>query len=88
MIYGIIISGILLIMLIFLMWLICYKEHEKIFDLFIGAMFMLFLIIFCFALSEVIRPQIKPMDVYQRKTILKYEVVNGVKVDSCVIWKD
>ena len=29
-----------------------------------------------------------PMDVYQGKTTLKYEVVDGVKVDSIVIWKD
>lgn len=32
--------------------------------------------------------EIKPMDVYQGKTTLKYEVVDGVKVDSIVIWKD
>lgn len=28
------------------------------------------------------------MDVYQGKTTLKYEVVDGVKVDSVVVWKD
>ena len=31
---------------------------------------------------------ITPMDVYQGKTTLKYEVVDGVKVDSIVVWKD
>lgn len=31
---------------------------------------------------------ISPMDVYQGKTTLKYEVVDGVKVDSTVIWKE
>ena len=31
---------------------------------------------------------ISPMDVYQGKTTLKYEVVDGVKVDSVVVWKD
>lgn len=31
---------------------------------------------------------ISPMDVYQGKTTLKYEVVDGVKVDSMVIWKE
>ena len=31
---------------------------------------------------------ISPMDVYQGKTTLKYEVVDGVKVDSTVVWKD
>ena len=86
--YGVIVSGILVIMLVFLMWLICYDEPGNKLILFIGAVFMLSLIIFCFALSEVIRPQIKPIDVYQGKTTLQYKVVNGVKVDSCVIWKD
>ena len=31
---------------------------------------------------------ISAMDVYQGKTTLKYEVVDGVKVDSTVIWKN
>ena len=31
---------------------------------------------------------ISPMDVYQGKTTLKYEVVDGVVVDSIVVWKD
>jgi hypothetical protein len=29
-----------------------------------------------------------PMDVYQGKTTLEYKVVDGVKVDSTVIWKN
>lgn len=28
------------------------------------------------------------MDVYQGKTTLEYKVVDGVKIDSCVVWKD
>ena len=28
------------------------------------------------------------MEVYQGKTILKYTVVDGVKVDSTVVWKN
>ena len=35
-----------------------------------------------------IEPPITPMDVYQGKTTLKYEVVEGVKVDSIVVWKE
>ena len=31
---------------------------------------------------------ISPIDVYQGKTTLKYEVVDGIKVDSVVVWKD
>ena len=30
---------------------------------------------------------ITPMDVYQGKTTLEYKVVDGEKVDSCVIFK-
>ena len=86
--YGVIVLGILVIILVFAMWLICYDEPENKIILFVGSLFMLCLIVFCFALSEVINPRINPMDVYQGKTTLKYEVVNGVKVDSCVIWKD
>lgn len=28
------------------------------------------------------------MDVYQGKTTLEYKMVDGVKIDSCVVWKD
>lgn len=38
-------------------------------------------------LNEEYYPSITPMDVYQGKTTLKYEVVDGVKVDSTVVWK-
>jgi hypothetical protein len=31
---------------------------------------------------------ITPMDVYQGKTILEYTVVDGIKVDSTVVWKE
>ena len=31
--------------------------------------------------------EIKPIHVYQGKTTLEYKVVDGVKVDSCVIFK-
>lgn len=30
---------------------------------------------------------ITAMDVYQGKTTLEYTVVDGVKTDSCVVWK-
>lgn len=39
-------------------------------------------------LEEIYNPSMKPMDVYQGKTTLKYEVIDGVKVDSIVIWKE
>lgn len=33
-------------------------------------------------------PQPKAIDVYQGKTTLKYEVIEGEIVDSCVVWKE
>lgn len=33
-------------------------------------------------------PKPTPMDVYKGNTTLEYKVVDGVKVDSCIIWKD
>ena len=32
-------------------------------------------------------PLMTAMDVYRGKTTLKYEIVDGVKVDSVVVWK-
>lgn len=31
---------------------------------------------------------ISPMDVYRGKTTLEYKVIDGVKVDSTVVWKE
>lgn len=31
---------------------------------------------------------ITPMDVYQGKTTLEYTIIDGVKVDSTVVWKN
>lgn len=31
---------------------------------------------------------ISPMDVYQGKTTLEYTIVDGVKADSTVVWKN
>lgn len=53
----------------------------------IGALIIVFIIGGIDILDKGCNPPITPMDVYQGKTTLKYEIVNGVKVDSCVIWK-
>lgn len=34
------------------------------------------------------KPSPTPIDVYQGKTTLEYKVVDGVKVDSTVVWKE
>lgn len=45
-------------------------------------------VLFMFTGIDVLTPDMTPMDVYQGKTTLKYEVVDGVKVDSTVVWKE
>lgn len=40
-----------------------------------------------FTTSKVYENKPSAMDVYQGKTTLEYKVVDGVKVDSCVIFK-
>lgn len=44
--------------------------------------------IFMFAGIDRLTHDMTPMDVYQGKTTLKYEVVDGVKVDSTVVWRE
>lgn len=50
---------------------------------FIGGLAFVFL----YTGIDILMPDITPMDVYQGKTTLKYEVVDGEIVDSTVIWK-
>lgn len=37
--------------------------------------------------TELLSPSIAPMDVYSGKTTLEYTIVDGIKTDSCVVWK-
>lgn len=53
---------------------------------FIGA--IVGVLVLSITLGMIQSKTISPMDVYQGKTTLKYEVVDGIKVDSIVIWKD
>lgn len=55
---------------------------------FLGFLFALCLVICAFAMSEYFNPSITPMDVYRDKTTLKYEIIDGIKVDSTVVWKE
>lgn len=54
----------------------------------LGAIFSLSTMIDVAALDELLSPSITPMDVYKGKTTLEYKIVDGVKVDSTVIWKN
>lgn len=53
-----------------------------------GAFIVVFIIAGIAIINEEYNPSITPMDVYQGKTTLQYKVVDGEKVDSCVIWKN
>lgn len=54
----------------------------------LGAIFLFSIMIVIAGLVEFLLPSITPMDVYQGKTTLEYKVVDGVKVDSTVVWKN
>lgn len=55
----------------------------KIISFLIGILFVVDLYFFI----EFVNPSITPMDVYSGKTTLEYTIVDGIKMDSCVVWK-
>lgn len=74
--------------------LICVNENissdfsEDIFAIkflsfFIGIIFIVDIYFFI----EFLDPSITPMDVYKGKTTIQYTIVDGIKTDSCVVWK-
>lgn len=66
-----------------------YNETiDRITSFSLGVIFLFSIMIAVEACFEFLSPSITPMDVYQGKTTLEYKVVDGVKVDSCVIWKN
>ena len=90
MIIAAIIIGIILIFLVALTDYISDKKHGKFND---GITLGVFITIFVFieyALIACIIDDKNPtaMDVYQGKTTLEYKVVDDVKVDSIVIFKE
>lgn len=50
----------------------------------VSGMITFGIILICIAQSN---NKITPMDVYQGKTTLQYTIVDGVKIDSVVVWK-
>ena len=53
-----------------------------------GVLISLFFIVETGIVSDIIEePEPTPMDVYQGKTTLKYTIIDGIKIDSCVIFK-
>lgn len=55
---------------------------------FYGVFTGIFLLTIIIGLINTWKPTPKAMDVYQGKTTLEYKVVDGVKIDSIVIWKN
>lgn len=47
----------------------------------------IFFLVDLYFFFEFLDPSIAPMDVYNGKTTLEYTVVDGIKTDSCVVWK-
>lgn len=91
MLVAIIISGVIAVIAFISIIVICNKSDDKGANqvcAFLGFIFALWLFIHVFAISEYSNPSINPMDVYRGKTTLKYEIIDGVKVDSTVVWKE
>ena len=58
-------------------------------DIFTGICFLIFLFIEIGIINNIIsEPTPTAMDVYQGKTTIEYKIVDGVKVDSVVVFKN
>lgn len=55
---------------------------------FVGFVVLCFIFGFTSYYIFIVKENPTAMDVYQGKTTLKYTIVDGVKTDSCVIWKN
>lgn len=63
------------------------KENDSYAHAFMGWVMGISICSFFYFLCSTICPLMTAMDVYRGKTTLKYEIVDGVKVDSIVVWK-
>jgi amino acid permease len=85
-----IVIGIILVFTIFIALCLSDKKGKD----FNTGMFMSFIIGIFFIIEVILvgniikDPHPTAMDVYQGKTTLEYKVVDDVKVDSCVIFKN
>lgn len=85
-----IIVGIILIFLVFLTFCIgCRKIGKFDVDIILGIIISILFFIEVIIVGNIISEHTPTaMDVYQSKTTLEYKVVDGVKVDSLVIFKN
>ena len=89
----IVLSIILGVIIVALMWFGFYMSDNKLGDFDMGVTFGV--IITLFMIAEVItlgfileKPSPTAMDVYKGKTTLEYKVVDGMKIDSIVVFRD
>lgn len=90
MLFGVIYFTIICICLIFLIQAVDipsdFKKEVfiiKIMSFLTGIIFLVNIYFF----MEFLNPSIYPMDVYKGKTTIQYTIVDGIKTDSCVVWK-
>ena len=80
------------IILLFFVWLLFYIDNRRdgkyeegvVLGMIVTKLLFIEVILLCFIN---INSYPTAMDVYQDKTTLEYKVVDGVKVDSVVVWK-
>lgn len=75
-------------LILFILFLL-NKDNKDTFPVaFMGALVAIFVLSGINILMRLGNQPISAMDVYQGKTTLKYEVVDGIKVDSTVVWEE
>lgn len=84
---------ILGVIIVALMWFGFYMSDNRLGDFDMGVTFgviiTLFVVIEVTALASILeKSSPTAMDVYQGKTTLEYKVVDGMKIDSIVVFRD
>lgn len=82
--------GVMMILMVYIGTVISHKEIAD-FDggVFFGVVFSVLFVIEVSLLSTYLKkPTPTAMDVYQGKTTLEYKIIDGVKTDSMVIFKN
>ena len=89
----IVLSIILGVIIVALMLFMLYMSDKKLGDFDIGATFgviiTILMVIEVSILASILeKPSPTAMDVYKGKTTLEYKVVDGMKIDSIVVFRD
>jgi len=88
-ILAIIVGLITIVLGILTQWAIEHRSGNMSYGVFMGTIItLLFTLEVCIVSDIITKPEPTAMDVYQGKTIIEYKVVDDVKVDSVVIFKN